>query len=126
MALTKQTLEELTGGCKTPGDVEKLYSQMLQHMINRSLEAEMQAHVGHARHGKAGGNPRNGKSRQAKIRDQSQLSGCLVLHLHAQRRRMAVRCRRQPRQRRPVPVRVGRRESSGRDHVFKHGHGDQL
>lgn len=64
MALTKTMLDELTGECKTPQDVEKLYSQMLQHMINRSLEAEMQAHLGHARHGKASGNPRNGKSRK--------------------------------------------------------------
>ncbi|WP_143678650.1 IS256-like element IS1113 family transposase, partial [Xanthomonas oryzae] len=43
---------------------EKLFSQMLQHMINRSLEAEMQAHVGHAPHGRSGGNVRNGKSRK--------------------------------------------------------------
>ncbi|RBE56995.1 IS256 family transposase, partial [Xanthomonas oryzae pv. oryzae] len=50
--------------CKTPQDVEKLFSQMLQHMINRSLEAEMQAHVGHAPHGRSGGNVRNGKSRK--------------------------------------------------------------
>ena len=28
-------LEQLTADCKTPQDVEKLYSQMLQHMINR-------------------------------------------------------------------------------------------
>ncbi|RBF80032.1 IS256-like element IS1113 family transposase, partial [Xanthomonas oryzae] len=49
---------------KTPQDVEKLFSQMLQHMINRSLEAEMQAHVGHAPHGRSGGNVRNGKSRK--------------------------------------------------------------
>ncbi|WDN46722.1 IS256 family transposase [Xanthomonas oryzae] len=55
---------ELTSGCKTPQDVEKLFSQMLQHMINRSLEAEMQAHVGHAPHGRSGGNVRNGKSRK--------------------------------------------------------------
>lgn len=64
MGLSKQMLDELTGECKTPGDVEKLYSQMLQHMINRSLEAEMQAHLGHGRHRKADGNPRNGKSRK--------------------------------------------------------------
>lgn len=64
MALTKQMLDELTGECKNPQDVEKLYSQMLQHMINRTLEAEIQAHLGHERHGKAGGNPRNGKSRK--------------------------------------------------------------
>ncbi|UWU55051.1 IS256-like element IS1113 family transposase [Xanthomonas oryzae pv. oryzae] len=57
-------LNELTSGCKTPQDVEKLFSQMLQHMINRSLEAEMQAHVGHAPHGRSGGNVRNGKSRK--------------------------------------------------------------
>jgi hypothetical protein len=53
---------------KSPSGVSGLaciaYSQMLQHMIHRTLEAEMQAHLGHARHGKAGGNPRNGKSRK--------------------------------------------------------------
>ncbi|WP_449191516.1 IS256 family transposase [Thauera sp.] len=64
MELSKATLDELTSDRKTPGDVEKLFSQMLQHMINRSLEAEMQTHVGHARHGRSGGNARNGKSRK--------------------------------------------------------------
>jgi len=65
MVLTTKMLDELVGDCKTPQDVEKLYSQMLQHMINRSLEAEMQAHLGHARHRPAGtGNPRNGKVRK--------------------------------------------------------------
>ncbi|AAW76001.1 putative IS1113 transposase [Xanthomonas oryzae pv. oryzae KACC 10331] len=62
--LDKTMLDELTSGCKTPQDVEKLFSQMLQHMINRSLEAEMQAHVGHAPHGRSCGNVRNGKSRK--------------------------------------------------------------
>jgi transposase-like protein len=57
-------LDELTADCKSPQDVEKLYSQMLQHMINRTLDAEMQAHLGHARHGEASGNPRNGKTRK--------------------------------------------------------------
>lgn len=64
MDLNKTMLDELTVDCKTPQDVEKLYSQMLQHMINRSLEAEMQAHLGHDRHGRSGGNVRNGKSRK--------------------------------------------------------------
>ena len=64
MALTKTMLDELTAGYKTPQDMETLYSQMLQHMINRSLEAELQAHLGHERHGKTNGNPRNGKSRK--------------------------------------------------------------
>ena len=64
MALTKTQLDELTAGYSTPQEMEKLYSQMLQHMINRSLEAEMQAHLGHERHQKSAGNPRNGKSRK--------------------------------------------------------------
>lgn len=64
MALTKAMLDELTAGYKTPQEMETLYSQMLQHMINRSLEAEMQAHLGHERHGKTSGNPRNGTSRK--------------------------------------------------------------
>lgn len=64
MDLNKTMLDELTADCKTPQDVEKLFSQMLQHMINRSLEAEMQAHLGHERNGSSGGNPRNGKTRK--------------------------------------------------------------
>ena len=64
MTLTKMQLDELTAGYSTPQEMERLYSQMLQHMINRSLEAEMKAHLGHERHGKSGGNPRNGKSRK--------------------------------------------------------------
>ncbi len=64
MALTKAMLDELVGDCKTPQEMEKLYSQMLQHMINRSLEAEMQAHLAVERNQKSGGNPRNGKSRK--------------------------------------------------------------
>lgn len=64
MSLSKAMLDELTAGCKTPQDVEKLYSQMLQHMVNRALDGEMQAHVGHERNSKSNGNPRNGKSRK--------------------------------------------------------------
>ena len=64
MELSKAMLEELTAGLKTPQELETLYAQMLQHMVNRSLEAEMQAHLGHARHGKSAGNVRNGKSRK--------------------------------------------------------------
>ena len=64
MDVDKTMLDELTRDCKTPEDVEKLYSQMLQHMINRALEGEMQAHLGHERHGRSSGNVRNGKSRK--------------------------------------------------------------
>jgi putative transposase len=62
--LDKTMLDQLTADFKTPQDMEKLYSQMLQHMINRSLEAEMQAHLGHERHGRSNGNARNGKNRK--------------------------------------------------------------
>ena len=34
MALSKAMLDELTAGYKTPQELESLYSQMLQHMIN--------------------------------------------------------------------------------------------
>lgn len=64
MKLSPEQLDALTAGYKTPEEMETLYSQMLQHMINRSLEAEMQAHLGHERHGTTGGNPRNGKTRK--------------------------------------------------------------
>lgn len=69
MVLKPEVLDELTKGCKTPEDVSKLYAQMLQHMINRSLEAEMDDHLGYDRHEKAEpgakrSNTRNGKSRK--------------------------------------------------------------
>jgi len=68
MELTPEQLDELVGGCKSQKDVESLYSQMLQHMINRSLEAEMQGHLGYERHDAAPegaqANRRNGKSRK--------------------------------------------------------------
>jgi putative transposase len=69
MKLSKEQLDALTAGYKTPQEMESLYSQMLQHMINRSLDAEMQAHLGYERHetatAGAGGNRRNGKGRKA-------------------------------------------------------------
>jgi len=68
MKLSKEQLDELTTGYKTPQEMESLYSQMLQHMINRSLDAEMQAHLGYERHetatAGAGENRRNGKGRK--------------------------------------------------------------
>lgn len=64
MELSKALLEELTAGLKTPQELESLYGQMLQHMVNRALEAEMQAHLGHDRHSKSAGNVRNGKARK--------------------------------------------------------------
>lgn len=51
--LDEAMLDGLTVGCKTPEDVASLYSQMLQRVINRSLSAEMDAHLGYAPHEKA-------------------------------------------------------------------------
>jgi putative transposase len=48
MAIRPELLNELLADCKTPGDVDTLYSQLLQKMINRSLEAEMTAHLGYS------------------------------------------------------------------------------
>lgn len=65
MVLRPEMLDELLAHCKTPADVETLYSQMLQRMINRSLEAEMDAHLGYGKHEKGAGvrpNRRNGKT----------------------------------------------------------------
>ena len=45
MTLIPERLNELIADCKIPGDVDKLYSRMLQQMINRSLNAEMDAHL---------------------------------------------------------------------------------
>jgi transposase-like protein len=61
-------LDALLGDCKTPADVDKLYSQLLQRLINRSLEAEMTAHLGYGPGENAGAekrsNTRNGKSKK--------------------------------------------------------------
>ena len=56
-------LDGLVAGCKTPEDVASVYSQMLQRVINRSLEAEMDVHLGYARHAKiVDGRRENGRN----------------------------------------------------------------
>ena len=40
----------LTAQCKTPRDVALLYTQMLQRVIDRSLSAELDAHLDDERH----------------------------------------------------------------------------
>lgn len=68
MKLTPEQLDALVGECRDPKEMASLYSQMLQHMINRSLEAEMQTHLGYAQNESApedaGNNRRNGKTRK--------------------------------------------------------------
>ncbi len=61
-----ELLDELLKDCKSFGDVSALHSQMLQRMINRGLEAEMDAHLGYGKHeklapGSSRSNMRNGK-----------------------------------------------------------------
>jgi transposase-like protein len=63
MEIKRDLLDELLAGCKTTGDVDTLYSQLLQRMINRSLEAEMTAHMGYGRREKGGANGRRGNTR---------------------------------------------------------------
>lgn len=46
-------LDALTAECKTPSDVEKLYSTMLQRVINRGLQEEMTAYLGFEPHAKS-------------------------------------------------------------------------
>lgn len=65
MAIKPELLNELLTDCKTPEDVDRLYSQLLQRLINRSLEAEMTAHLGYepGKNGKEKRtNTRNGKT----------------------------------------------------------------
>lgn len=69
MKLSPEALDELVQGYKTPQELESLYSQMLQHMVNRSLQAELDAHLGYESHDKSASgerraNTRNGKSRK--------------------------------------------------------------
>ena len=42
--LDPKLMDDLLSDCKTPADVKNLYSQLLQRMINRSLEAELDVH----------------------------------------------------------------------------------
>mgnify|MGYP006349498565 FL=1 len=59
-------LDALTAECNTPADVEKLYSALLQRVINRGLQEEMTAHLGFEPHAKSPPgerrNSRNGSS----------------------------------------------------------------
>lgn len=66
MKLDPSKLDELLGDCKTPAEVASLYSQLLQRMLNRGLEAEMDAHLDATRGEKPDpatrANRRNGKT----------------------------------------------------------------
>ncbi len=61
---TDDPLASLVAQCKTPQDVAAVYSQLLQRVLDRGLEEEMDAHLGYERHDKTPvgrrGNTRNG------------------------------------------------------------------
>lgn len=66
MAVAQETLDEILKECSTLADVSSLHTELLQRMINRSLEAEMDVHLGYAKHQKTEGggtrtNSRNGR-----------------------------------------------------------------
>lgn len=67
--LSNDVLDELIKNLKDPKELESLYSQMLQRLINRSLDGEMDAHLGYEKNArqteKRRANTRNGKSRKA-------------------------------------------------------------
>jgi putative transposase len=64
--LTNAQLDQLLAGIQTPGEVDSLYSQLLQRVIDRSLEAEMDNHLGYGNNEKTPSgrrkNTRNGKT----------------------------------------------------------------
>lgn len=66
--VNEATLEALIANCKTPQDVAALYQQMLQRVIDRSLNAELDAHLGYERHEKSTdgvrANTRNGATKK--------------------------------------------------------------
>lgn len=63
MTIRPELLDELLAGCKTPGDVDTLYSKLLQKLINRSLEAEMSAHLGYGPGEKESGKQKRSNTR---------------------------------------------------------------
>jgi transposase-like protein len=67
MTQKPEILDELLKDCKTPRDVESLYSQLLQRMINRSLEAEMDVHLGYGKQVKSASDEARSNTRNRRI-----------------------------------------------------------
>jgi putative transposase len=69
-ALPAELIDSLLSGYKKPEDLigeHGLLKQLTKALVERALEAEMEAHLGHAKHesvANAAGNTRNGKSRK--------------------------------------------------------------
>jgi len=68
MPISDKLIDQLLEGCDSPEDIlgeSGLLKQLTQKVANRALEAEMEHHLGYAKHDPAGkntGNSRNGKS----------------------------------------------------------------
>ena len=68
MPITDQLLDQLLADCKSPEDLmgeQGLLRQLTKKLAERALEAEMEHHLGYAKHdpaGKKSGNSRNGKT----------------------------------------------------------------
>jgi transposase-like protein len=71
MPITDKLIDQLLEGCSSPDDIlgeSGLLKQLTKKVAERALEAEMEEHLGYAKHDAAGkntGNSRNGKSRKS-------------------------------------------------------------
>lgn len=71
MPITEQLIDQLLEGCSSPDDVlgeSGLLKRLTKKVAERALEAEMEEHLGYAKHEAAGkntGNSRNGKSHKS-------------------------------------------------------------
>lgn len=57
----QRATERVNKGYKSPEEMELLYPQMLQRMVNKALEGIMTAYLGHARNGRSSGKTCGGK-----------------------------------------------------------------
>jgi transposase-like protein len=71
MPISDKLIDQLLEGCSSPDDIlgeSGVLKQLTKKVAERALEAEMEDHLGYARHetsGKNSGNSRNGKSRKS-------------------------------------------------------------
>ena len=71
MPITDDLVDQLLKGCSSPEDIlgeSGLLKQLTKRVAERALEAEMEAHLGYAKHGPGGknsGNSRNGHGRKS-------------------------------------------------------------
>ena len=81
MPVSDQLIDQLLADYKSPEDLlgeQGILKQLTKKLAERALEAEMEHHLGYAKHDAAGkntGNSRNGKSRKSvRLRDPHKIS----------------------------------------------------